>query len=48
MLGNRELFGRMATLAMLAEMERAFADWRPDLVLREPSEYASAIVAATR
>lgn len=45
-LGNRELFGRMATLAMLAEMERAFADWRPDLVLREPCEYASAIVAA--
>ena len=45
-LGNRELFGRMATLAMLAEMERAVAHWRPDLVLREPCEYASAIVAA--
>jgi UDP:flavonoid glycosyltransferase YjiC (YdhE family) len=45
-LGNRELFGRMATQAMLAEMERAFAQWRPDLVLREPCEYASAIVAA--
>jgi UDP:flavonoid glycosyltransferase YjiC (YdhE family) len=45
-LGNRELFGRLATLAMLTEMERAFAHWRPDLVLREPCEYASAIVAA--
>jgi hypothetical protein len=45
-LGNRELFGRLATRAMLPEMERAFAQWRPDLVLREPCEYASAIVAA--
>jgi UDP:flavonoid glycosyltransferase YjiC (YdhE family) len=45
-LGNRELFGRLATVAMLAEMERVFAHWRPDLVLREPCEYASAIVAA--
>jgi hypothetical protein len=45
-LGNRELFGRLATRAMLPEMERAFAHWRPDLLLREPCEYASAIVAA--
>jgi UDP:flavonoid glycosyltransferase YjiC (YdhE family) len=45
-LGNRELFGRLATQAMLPEMERSFAHWRPDLVLREPCEYASAIVAA--
>jgi UDP:flavonoid glycosyltransferase YjiC (YdhE family) len=44
-LGNRELFGRLATRAMLPEMDRAFTDWRPDLVLREPCEYASAIVA---
>jgi len=44
-LGNRELFGRLATAAMLPGMERALADWRPDLVLREPCEYASAVVA---
>jgi UDP:flavonoid glycosyltransferase YjiC (YdhE family) len=45
-LGNQVLFGRLATEAMLPEMERTFAHWRPDLVLREPCEYASAIVAA--
>src|SRR5262249_2947049 len=44
-LGNRDLFGRLATTAMLPEMERACAEWRPDLVLREPCEYASAVVA---
>jgi hypothetical protein len=47
-LGNRELFGRLATRAMLPETERAFDQWSPDLVLREPCEYASAIVAAQR
>jgi UDP:flavonoid glycosyltransferase YjiC (YdhE family) len=45
-LGNRELFGRMATTAMLPSMERTSADWAPDLVLRDPCEYASAVVAA--
>ena len=44
-LGNRDLFGRMATAAMLPGMERACAEWRPDIVLREPCEYASAVVA---
>jgi len=44
-LGNRELFGRLATEAMLPHMEETFADWSPDLVLREPCEYASAVVA---
>jgi UDP:flavonoid glycosyltransferase YjiC (YdhE family) len=44
-LGNRELFGRLATTAMLPEMEQVCTEWRPDLVLREPCEYASAIVA---
>lgn len=43
-LGNGELFGRLATDAMLAPMERACRDWRPDLVLRDPCEYSSAIV----
>lgn len=44
-LGDRELFGRLATEAMLSEMERVVADWEPDVVLREPCEYASAVVA---
>ena len=45
-LGNRELFGRLATGAMLAGMEDAWGDWVPDLVLRDPTEYASAVLAA--
>jgi UDP:flavonoid glycosyltransferase YjiC (YdhE family) len=45
-LGNRELFGRLATAAMLAGMEEAWGDWVPDLVLRDPTEYASAVLAA--
>jgi UDP:flavonoid glycosyltransferase YjiC (YdhE family) len=45
-LGNRELFGRLAATAMLAAVERAVRDWRPDLILRDPCEYASAVAAA--
>jgi hypothetical protein len=45
-LGNREMFGRLAATAMLAAMEQAVRDWRPDLILRDPCEYASAVVAA--
>jgi UDP:flavonoid glycosyltransferase YjiC (YdhE family) len=45
-LGNRELFGRLATEAMLAGMEDVWRDWVPDLVLRDPAEYASAVLAA--
>ena len=44
-LGNRELFGRLATTAMLEGMEHACVQWAPDLVLRDPCEYASAIWA---
>lgn len=44
-LGNRELFGRLATQAMLPAMERIFDGWSPELVLREPAEYASAVIA---
>jgi UDP:flavonoid glycosyltransferase YjiC (YdhE family) len=44
-LANRELFGRLATQAMLPGMQRIFQQWQPDLVLREPSEYASAVLA---
>ena len=45
-LADRELFGRLCTEAMLPEMEASFESWRPDLVVREPCEYASAIVAS--
>jgi len=45
-LGSRELFGRLAATAMLDGMRRAVRDWRPDLILRDPCEYASAVVAA--
>jgi UDP:flavonoid glycosyltransferase YjiC (YdhE family) len=44
-LGNRELFARLATTAMLPSMERTCRQWRPGMVVREPCEYASAIVA---
>ena len=44
LLGNRELFGRLATTAMLPAMEELCSAWRPDLVLRDPCEYASAVV----
>jgi UDP:flavonoid glycosyltransferase YjiC (YdhE family) len=44
-LMNRELFGRLCTAAMLPAMEGACREWRPGLVLREPCEYASAVVA---
>jgi len=42
------LFGRLATQSMLAAMDRACVQWRPDLILREPCAYASAIVASQR
>jgi UDP-glucoronosyl and UDP-glucosyl transferase len=45
-LGNRELFGRLAATAMLTAMEQAVRDWRPDVILRDPCEYASAVVVA--
>jgi len=44
-LGNREMFGRLATAAMLPAMERVLTDWKPDIVLRDPCEYASAVSA---
>jgi Glycosyltransferase family 28 C-terminal domain len=47
-LANRDLFGRLATEALLPAMDDACRSWRPDLVLREPCEYASALVAGAR
>lgn len=43
-LGNRELFGRLAKDAMLEPMERIVAGWRPDVIMRDPCEYASAVI----
>ncbi|WP_280727747.1 nucleotide disphospho-sugar-binding domain-containing protein [Kitasatospora sp. MAA4] len=45
-LANREFFGRLCTAAMLPAVETACREWRPDLILHEPCEYASAVVAA--
>ena len=44
-LGNRELFGRLWTAALLPTAERACREWRPQLVLHEAAEHASAIAA---
>ena len=44
-LANRELFGRLCTAAMLPALEAACREWWPDLVLRDPAEYASAVAA---
>jgi UDP:flavonoid glycosyltransferase YjiC (YdhE family) len=45
-LGNRELFGRLAKDAMLEPLEQVVVEWRPDIILRDPCEYASAVVGA--
>ena len=47
MLGNRELFGRLAAGAMLPAMTQLCAEWAPGLIFRDPCEYASAVVAPT-
>jgi UDP:flavonoid glycosyltransferase YjiC (YdhE family) len=43
-LGNRELFGRLATAAMLPRMYEICDAWRPDRIVRDPAEFASAVV----
>jgi len=45
-LGNRDLFARLAATAMLPHVEALCAEWSPDIVLRDPCEYASAVVAS--
>lgn len=40
-----ELFADLATDAMLRATENLFARFRPDLIVREPCEYATAVVA---
>jgi UDP:flavonoid glycosyltransferase YjiC (YdhE family) len=44
-LGNRELFGRLAARALLPAVTSTCERWRPDLLLRDPCEHASASVA---
>lgn len=47
-IANREWFGRLCTAAMRPAMEAAFDRWQPDLVVREPCEFASAAEAVAR
>src|SRR5262245_6866381 len=47
-LGNRELFGRLAARALLPAMAATCDEWQPHLILRDPTEYASAVVAHDR
>ena len=47
-LGDRELFGRIATAAMLPVLRSVCAAWGPDLILRDPCEHASTVVAIER
>ncbi len=42
---DRELFARACTKAMLTAAREVRDAWRPEFVVREPCEYASAIVA---
>jgi hypothetical protein len=39
------IFARLNVRAMLPALRETIEEWRPDLVLREPNEYASAIAA---
>jgi UDP:flavonoid glycosyltransferase YjiC (YdhE family) len=47
--GNRvvvgEIFGRLNTTAALPRLRAACEDWRPDLVVRDPNEFGSALAA---
>jgi UDP:flavonoid glycosyltransferase YjiC (YdhE family) len=40
-----EVFGRLNSTAALPGLRAAFDEWRPDVVLRDPNEYGSALVA---
>jgi Erythromycin biosynthesis protein CIII-like, N-terminal domain len=39
------IFATLNVRAMLPHMRATVRDWRPDVILREPAEYASAVVA---
>lgn len=40
-----EIFATLNVRAMLPGMRAAVRDWRPDVIVREPAEFASAVVA---
>jgi UDP:flavonoid glycosyltransferase YjiC (YdhE family) len=40
-----EVFGRLNTTAALPRLRAACEEWRPDVVVRDPNEYGSAIAA---
>ena len=40
-----EIFGRLNTTAALPKLRAAIEEWRPDVVLRDPNEYAGAVAA---
>ena len=40
-----DIFGRLNTTAALPKLRAAIEEWRPDVVLRDPNEYASPIAA---
>lgn len=42
---DRELFADRCTEAMLGVARDLFDDWRPEMVVREPCEYATAVLA---
>jgi UDP:flavonoid glycosyltransferase YjiC (YdhE family) len=44
-LGNRDLFGRLAAQALLPTVTEVCERWKPDLLLRDPCEHASATAA---
>jgi UDP:flavonoid glycosyltransferase YjiC (YdhE family) len=41
----REIFARFDARAMMPRLQEAFEEWKPDLVLRDPNEYSSAVAA---
>lgn len=45
-LAEVDLFGRLCTSAALPTMARTVRAFRPDLIVREPCDYASAVVSA--
>jgi UDP:flavonoid glycosyltransferase YjiC (YdhE family) len=44
-LGIQQIFATLNVRAMLPSMRATVQEWRPDVILREPAEFASAVVA---
>ena len=40
-----EIFGRLNSTAALPQLRAAVEEWRPDVILRDPNEYGSALAA---